>query len=187
MCAHIEKMAESVVLTPIPAQASKAKIHQFAEEVALRLGVRPGDPLEPVVAELGGRIVYKNPISEDGPPESIRVRSVSDFTIFLPTMTSPERDRFTIAHELGHFFLHYPIIQSTRPGAEMKATRWIDEKDPAQQRAEWEANWFAAAFLMPEKAFREAWSARASSGTAALRFGVSRQAAEVRASTLGLA
>jgi Zn-dependent peptidase ImmA (M78 family) len=33
------------------------------------------------------------------------------------------------------------------------ATRWVDETNENLKRAEWEANWFAAAFLMPSGAF----------------------------------
>ncbi len=67
----------------------------------------------------------------------------------------------------------------------MAATRKIRQGDQVQQRAEWEANWFAAAFLMPEQAFRQYRAANGSIATAA-KFGVSQSAADVRASTLGL-
>ena len=33
----------------------------------------------------------------------------------------------------------------------MKATRWVDENNEPQRRAEWEANWFAASLLMPRQ------------------------------------
>ncbi len=95
-----------------------------------------------------------------------------------------ERDRFTIAHELGHLFLHYPQFKASNPSIPMKATRWVDASDPEQQRAEWEANWFAAAFLMPGGAFSACW--RGVVRDAASRFAVSTQAAEIRAKDLGL-
>lgn len=49
------------------------------------------------------------------------------------------RALFTIAHELGHFFLHE---------GEGYAFNRIETTVPAYMRAEWQANYFAAEFLM---------------------------------------
>ncbi|WP_063921329.1 ImmA/IrrE family metallo-endopeptidase [Bradyrhizobium sp. DOA1] len=174
------------VFRPEPIRASKASVWAHAEKVATALNFAPGNSIEPLVARLGGRLLYRNELRSGGAiPESIVVRASNDFTIYLPTMTSPERDRFTIAHELGHLFLHYPRVKKLHPGAEMVATRWVDEDDKDQQRAEWEANWFAAAFLMPKAEFEKAyWDDDMEE--LAERFAVSVQAAEVRAKSLGL-
>jgi Zn-dependent peptidase ImmA (M78 family) len=64
----------------------------------------------------------------------------------------------------------------------MRATRKVDDTNEALRRCEWEANWFASAFLMPEKAFSLAYKA----GNASETFGVTQSAVEVRAKTLGL-
>lgn len=170
---------------PVPIRASKVNIWAHAEKVAGALSFSPGDLIEPVVARLGGVIDYRNAAIGEARPEAIVVRSPRSFTIYLSTMTSPARDRFTISHELGHLFLHYPRVAREYPGAIMVATRWVDDADPDQQRAEWEANWFAAAFLMPERAFRAALITNSIQDTAEL-FGVSARAAEVRAKSLGL-
>lgn len=183
---------EENLVRPIPTNVVKTRIHSLAERAAAALNLRAGDALEPVVARLGGRIVYHSPsqLQNDAKaPESIVVRSSRDFTLYLPTTTSLVRDRFTIAHELGHFFLHWPMVQRKCPGSVMVATRWVDASDTAQQRAEWEANWFAAAFLMPEVTFRSSWVASAPGDrvtSIAAAFGVSDQAAQIRAQTLGL-
>jgi hypothetical protein len=173
---------------PIPVNASKANVSAFAENAAHRFGFGAGDPVEPLVSRLGGRIRFRDPIGfESKVPESIVVKPDRTFTIYLPTMTSVERDRFTVAHELGHYFLHYPLVRERDPSTTMIATRWVDENDAAQQRAEWEANWFAAAFLMPSEQFREAH--RKFSGNLnrlAGHFVVSTQAADIRIKTLGL-
>jgi Zn-dependent peptidase ImmA (M78 family) len=181
-------MLADPVVDPIPTNASKANVHAFAERVAQSFMFAPGDPLEPFVARLGGRIQYRDAIGfESRLPESIVVMSESDFVIFLPTMTSVERDRFTIAHELGHYFLHYPMCKQKDPNAQMVATRWVDTSNSLQQRAEWEANWFAAAFLMPVTAFTNAIKNFGRDfARIAGRFVVSTQAAEIRAKTLGL-
>ncbi|MBB4168519.1 ImmA/IrrE family metallo-endopeptidase [Rhizobium sp. BK538] len=173
---------------PIPTRASKERIHAFAEEIAKKLSFGPGDDIEMLVKRLGGKIHIKDPINFSGEyPESIIIRSATDFTIFVPSMTSPERDRFTIAHELGHLALHYPLFLQKYPGTPMIATRWVDETDQIQQRAEWEANWFAAGFLMGGKAFKEAFiECRKSLSLVASKFGVSAAAAEIRAKNLSL-
>lgn len=173
---------------PIPTNASKPKVHAFAEHVAQKLSFAAGDPIEPLVSRLGGHIAYRDAVGfEQRLPESIVVESANKFTIFLPTMTSVERDRFTIAHELGHFFLHYPMVKAQNPTAVMTATRWVDENDPVQRRAEWEANWFAAAFLMPSSQFADFFGQFDKSiERVAARFVVSLQAAEIRAKTMGL-
>ncbi|WP_147282482.1 ImmA/IrrE family metallo-endopeptidase [Microvirga subterranea] len=163
-------------------------MHDFAEKSAERLGFRPGDPIEPLVAKLRGHINLRSPtFADDEVPESIRVAPDGTFQIFVSSMTSAERNRFTIAHELGHLLLHFPLIKRIDEGAGMVATRWVDENDPNQKRAEWEANWFAAAFLMPATAFQQALATRGSLKSVANFFGVSARAAEVRLETLGSA
>lgn len=174
---------------PVPARTLKQRVFKFAEGFAQALAFRVGDPLEPLVARLGGSISYKESSRLlGGIPESISVRSSNDFTIFLPLNTSRERDRFTIAHELGHLFLHYPLVQRQYgTHVSMFATRWVDTSNPDLQRTEWEANWFAAAFLMPESEFRRAVQVDMSSiANVANQFGVTEKAIEVRARALGL-
>jgi Zn-dependent peptidase ImmA (M78 family) len=172
--------------TPLPTGLYKTDVWALAEQAAERLGFQVGDPLEPVVEGLGGTIVRKDPITQDGRlPESIVVRSRKDFTIYLATITSFKRDRFTIVHELGHLFLHYPIALKAHPGLPMIATRWVGEGDAVHQRSEWEANWFAAAFLMPAERF-VLYCEDHSVAECSRKFEVSSSAVENRAKSLGL-
>ena len=181
----IFEMAEQTS-NPVPVGAQKAVIWAFAEQIARELKFKPSDAIELLVLRLGGKIEYKSPTRQDGRlPESIIVRSTKDFTIYLPSMTSPQRDRFTIAHELGHFWLHYPLAAKKVPGLPMMATRWVDELNSELVRTEWEANWFAAAFLMPEVQFRAAYN-KGGADFAACEFNVSAHAARVRAKSLSL-
>lgn len=170
---------------PIPTRASKVSVSEFAERINSHLSFEAGDPLESVVSQLGGSISYRS-ISGEDIPDSIRVEPNRRFEIYLSSLTSASRDRFTIAHELGHFFLHFPLVEQAHPGHGMKATRWVDEEDADLQRCEWEANWFAASFLMPTEqylsAYRDGGIPMVSS-----RFGVSEKAAMVRAKSIGLA
>ena len=169
---------------PIPTGAAKSRVSVFAEELANQLGFTPGDPMESIVSEVGGVIAYRNPVGVEK-PESIRVKPDGSFKIFLPSVTSFGRDRFTIAHELGHFFLHFPLVQAEGAGLGMVATRWVDETNATLQRCEWEANWFAASFVMPKDEFEDVHRSGGISEVA-YRFGVTEAAATVRARSLGL-
>lgn len=137
------------------------------------------DPLADFTYKLGGNIHYEAPDdfkrSEDG---SIVVHGPGQFDIYISSFTGPLRDRFTLAHELGHYFLH-----SNQGKTRIKASRCGGSK------AEWEANWFAAALLMPKVPFANTWQSLShkDSATIAALFRVSKQAAEYRIKSLALA
>jgi Zn-dependent peptidase ImmA (M78 family) len=99
---------------------------------------------------------------------SLTVNGPHDFDI---TMISAgmERERFSIAHELGHYVLHSLFGQK-----KIRAARY--GSDPI----EWEANWFAAAFLMPEELFLRKISEYSNKEIVASFFGVTVPAIDVR-------
>jgi predicted transcriptional regulator len=171
-------------LLPKPTFAGKKAINDFAEAAATKFGYKPGGSIEAIVVRLGGTIEHLDPLDADS-PDSICVEGRRSFKIFISSYTSSQRDRFTIAHELGHYILHYPVLIKTDPLARMKATRWVDESNSELVRAEWEANWFAAGFLMPTAEFSEKLESGNLSSTASY-FGVSESAAKVRAQSLEL-
>lgn len=173
---------------PIPTRYPKPHIHAYAEDVASRLGFSRQEPIDPIVVQLGGTIEYRTAdIASDRLPESIIVNGWNNFIIYLPSLTSAVRDRFTIAHELGHLFLHYALAVQRFPDEPMVATRWVDESDDDLVRTEWEANWFAAAFLMPENDFKQVHRECLKSIEAtAYEFKVSVKAAQIRAQSLGI-
>jgi len=158
-----------------PSNATKSTIEALALEVAGVARFKPGDDPADIVTRLGGQIHYESLdswMTEDG---SIFVHGDSDFDVVLSRYTSPLRDRFTIAHELGHYFVHsnqgeVPIV------AYRKGTG----------RLEWEANWFAAALLMPRDVFRSQARKMDDIVELAAYFGVSTDAARVRKESLGV-
>lgn len=77
------------------------------------------------------------------------------------------RDRFTAAHEIGHYLMHrhVPIRFHRAGGAGLKA----------YEDSEWQANRFAGALLMPEERMKECRSIVEIAG----RFGVSMRAATI--------
>lgn len=168
---------------PVPCNFSKKTISSFAEDVARKLELNNGSELEEIVARLGGHIRYQD-IWDLGTSESgsIEIEASNNFTISIAAHTSKARDRFTIAHELGHYFLHYRLPESK--GVQMTPMRAMRY---GGDRAEIEANWFAAAFLMPEAAYRARYAALNGDFEAiAQEFGVSQSAATIRSKSLNL-
>lgn len=168
-------------LAPIPSRARKEAVWKFAEGQREVVGLKDGFQLSQLVTNNGGRIEYINFLDDDQ-TDAIIVEPDSSFLIRLSSLTQPLRDNFTIAHELGHWLMHWPQVRKAASGHGMKATRSVDRSSEALIRCEWEANWFASAFLMPEDAFRRAYA----DGVASEMFGVSDAAVEVRAKSLGI-
>lgn len=113
--------------------------------------------------------------------ESSQVDADGSFHIFIPSMTSNRRDRFTICHEIGHYFLHYRILDTSLLEFPMRFGRG------ERNRAETQANVFASSFLMPAQLFMEEYKRQNSDSWAvAQSFDVSPAAALVRAQVLGL-
>lgn len=162
-----------------PLNIPKSQIFLVAEAVSRKVGYAPGDALEPIVERLGGEIGYLDYDDWlEAKSGSLEVFGKNRFKINISAFSGPLRNRFTIAHELGHYFLHSlsgekKILIARKPGA--------------ADRLEWEANWFAAAFLMPEKEFNKVYQISGGDlSRIAGRFQVSMQAAQTRVKTLGL-
>lgn len=160
-----------------PCNLSKSEIARVAASVAEATGFKPGAQIEPVVKQLGGEIKFLD--WEDWlnhQKDTIEVRGPRQFTIRLMDVDGPLRHRFTVAHELGHYVLH---------SLSGKIHPLVVGRSGSDNRAEWEANWFAAAFLMPEKEFRAACHKLHNEPLAlAGKFLVSMEAAQVRMKTL---
>lgn len=159
---------------------SKAQVYAIAEAFSKQLDYRPGGNLVDAIARIGGRVSVEDTLLEDPTRSgSLLVDAPDDFKIILPAHTPPNRDRFTLAHELGHYVLHY--LWTDRRNERLMALR------RGSDRIEWEANWFAAAFLMPEADFCDQFKTLDGNLTSlAQYFCVSEQAAQIRAKGLGL-
>lgn len=176
------------VATPEGAGFSKKAIEDFARHVSSKLSFTAGSSVRDFVKKIGGKISVGAEDDDEINGGSIIINSKKDFHIYLSSITSVERDNFTIAHELGHFFIHYHKYIKDNPeckNEKFRATRWVDPNDIKQQQAEREANWFAAEFLMPRDEFTRVFR---EGGVALVKehFSVSAVAAEIRAKTLNL-
>ncbi|MHC4887218.1 MAG: ImmA/IrrE family metallo-endopeptidase, partial [Planctomycetota bacterium] len=122
---------------------SKSSVNHYAEEQAKAIGFGPERSIFDLVERLGGRVAYFNMdfsefASLDGTlfvhdPAGDDTNGVC-FDIVLPLHTGELRNRFTIAHELGHYLIH------ARKGEEVRTKAARGRSTPV----EWEANWFAA-------------------------------------------
>jgi len=168
------------------------KAERAAQELLDRHGiVEPPTPVADL-AEAEGIVVVREPFEDDG-VSGVLIREPERTMIIVNAANAPVRQRFTIAHEIGHFKLHQGAVYldgrarvNFRDGLSSMAT----------DREEIGANAFAAALLMPAPWVRWAFESTVLNATInsedelaellGARFGVSRQAMLIRLTNLGL-
>ena len=104
------------------------------------------------------------------------------------------RQRFTIAHEIGHLLMHPGRPHIAETTKLVNVSKREVSRNYADAREEREANQFAAALLMPGAAIIDRWDLLASkvdnadslAGQLAREYGVSKSAMKYRANNLGL-
>jgi Zn-dependent peptidase ImmA (M78 family) len=102
-----------------------------------------------------------------------------DKTIYIADDETPNRKAFTIAHELGHYFLH-----EKKKNDLFYRTQILNITDE-DKKEEQEANWFAATLLMPEPQLKHYFKITQDVGELAVVFGVSSTAVYYRLKNLG--
>lgn len=157
---------------PIPTE-----IESRAEELLRAAGVEDEIPvpLEKVAAHLGYKCLGFT--SDENTKDISGVIDYANKAIYVNQSESLNRQRFTMAHEIGHAVLHI----ADGPGM-VDLRQSIDHP---QNQKEKEANQFAAALLMPREPFLMEWSKTSSTvdGVSAI-FGASKQAVEIRSKNL---
>lgn len=115
------------------------------------------------------------------------------FSIIIDSTKPEKRQYFTIAHELGHYFLHAARIRESEHKILIDSEDCLDidgmlfrEDDVLSTVMEREANNFAGALLMPEARVRDVWSRLRNVDRCASVFGVSIIAMSVRLQVLGI-
>lgn len=144
---------------------------------------------EKVITLLGGQLTVNNewkPEWGDGIIQRLPSDNKYNFKIAVPHNTSLNRDTFTIAHELGHLFLH---LYYGRKAAWEASQEYFQDAILTRNGSgtmEQEANYFAACFLMPEEEFEKVYNSKKNIKDVATHFGVSEQAATIRRKSLDL-
>ncbi|MBW7916342.1 MAG: ImmA/IrrE family metallo-endopeptidase [Trueperaceae bacterium] len=162
---------------------SKAGASAFGEEMAHKFS--PSLPVDPkrVAARLGVHVI-EAPSTPEDLAGALIVRN-SAATILYNGGHPDTRQRFTIAHELGHLMMH------TRADQDQVLFR-DDRSSKGTNPREIQANAFAAALLIPEddisKLVKEPITALHSEelDSLARKFNVSSQAMSYRLQNLGL-
>ncbi|EMO87426.1 ImmA/IrrE family metallo-endopeptidase [Leptospira noguchii] len=130
-------------MNAVPSNLSKRQIDELAQKAYFVLEADTNPIEQIIVNKISGKIVYQ-PLDELFISGTLVVKN-SEPTIFVNSYEPYQRRRFTLAHELGHYILHSNFgskdITINRSGE--------------SERIEWEANWFAAGFLMPRDKFIE--------------------------------
>lgn len=159
-----------------PAEYSPENAARDAFSIAMSRGLtlRPVDVLG-LASSIGLHVEY---VALPDDTSGFLKRVGGNWYIGVNSLHHPNRQRFTIAHELGHYFLH-----RDHGDFEDKA---LFRKEMQVDRREYEANSFAARLLMPTKEFNEV-STRVNDDIdkIAKLFGVSTMAAKFRSQAIG--
>ncbi len=166
-------------------------IRRLASQLVQQHGVDvPPVPVRKIAAAAGVRVV--SAAAETGVSGFLLRRPQAEgLVIGVNSGDGASRQRFTIAHELGHFFLH--------AGEELHVDRTatIYHRSPRSSEGvdegEIEANLFAAELLMPQEFIEKDLASRGYVDLAdekqvwrlAKRYGVSTQAMSIRLTYLG--
>ena len=153
----------------VAANASRESVFRFAEMISNNHNIDGATDFYELSRKFGARFSFVEYFELKAQDGSIFVHSIGEMDIVLPVFTGANRDRFTIAHELGHYLMHTP-----------KSQAYALRRDSTP--VEWEANWFASGLMMPTKKFKEASERNDDTAWLSAVFGVSRQAAQVRLS-----
>lgn len=135
----------------------------------------------PKILKLCGIDLEKKELKDSG-ASGVLVFRDGAFKIIVNSSDSDVRQRYTIAHELGHFYLHAKNIDvmSNESDEEFFRGQVHDSKER-------EANQFAAELLMPEDLFREQFLRQHKDIESLARyFGVSQSACAYRIKNLNL-
>ncbi|MFT9252002.1 MAG: ImmA/IrrE family metallo-endopeptidase [Acetobacter okinawensis] len=142
---------------------NSAPVDLFGMARALKIGVDPA-------------ATFKDPNTSG----SIRLLRDGSYLISINKDHSPNRKRFTLAHEISHFLLHRDIIDQRG---------LVDDamyRSGASRNEEYQANRLAAELLMPEGLVRSFCKAGMTNPSIIARvFGASDEAAKIRLSQLG--
>lgn len=146
----------------------------------LDLYVFPVD-VEAVASRLGATVVYDD-LDDDVSGLLLREKNVT--TIAINKTHHSNRQRFTLAHECGHLFLHAGKGDGLWVDKAHSAVYFRDSRSSSGDKlAEIQANQFAAGLLMPEELLREQVKNEVSDldiYSLAMRFRVSEQAMTLR-------
>lgn len=169
-------------------------VRMEAEKIANRLG--KGEvriDVESIATSLGVEVVYADLGDE---VSGLLISDGATAQVCVQETDPPVRQRFTIAHEIGHHFLRHQFVNGEH--VHVDKGNYISQRGPRASEGldakEVEANQFAASLLMPSKALRRRIEQLGLAGPLldqhvsllSREFEVSEQAMTIRLTSLGL-
>lgn len=158
---------------------TKRDIENMSEMILSELNLSNTNTVDVIkVAKELGFTVYKSKFERDD-IDGIVINSNEEKSIHVNEDQIYQRQRFTIAHEIGHIVLHhdmeanYEMVDYRTSGGEFS-------------QKEFEANSFAAALLMPKEKVTQVWNDLRDVDDVADVFQVSKRAASIRLMNLEL-
>jgi Zn-dependent peptidase ImmA (M78 family) len=135
----------------------------------------PPTDLMGLARDLGIQIVYDTYADYAGKIEMVQSGHNPQFVISINAADSPNRQRFTLAHEIAHFIKHRKQLEA---GGIVDNAMY---RSLLPEPLEWEANRYAAQLLMPLSAMTKLWREGVQDpAEMGVRLGVSEQAASIR-------
>lgn len=174
--------------------SSKTPSEILAEKLALQYNPNrqipfPFENIEKDKKEL--HITYSNTLPDEVSGGIVYVKKDKEFKIAVNAKKSETRQYFTMAHEIGHYFLHRKLIMRKKGIVDgdptLSSTMALFRQDMYESTiVETEANQFAASLIMPEDVVRYGWSELPIIEECAKIFRVSISAMSIRLERLGL-
>ena len=127
-------------------------IHDLVERTLANNGIRSAPvPVDQIAKKIGADIHYE-PADDDLSGFLFRDRGQRRIIIGVNSNHHPNRQRFTVAHEIGHFLLHeYEGFHFDGKDQGFQVKRRDDKSSKGTDTEEIEANLFASELLMPAR------------------------------------
>ena len=150
-------------------------------EQIIRENSGPPVNIEAIIRSLGIQLDKKAELHDDISGQIERI-SDNNYRISVNNNNHYYRQRFTMAHELGHYLYHFDLlgdgVDDNTAYRSVPNGRFYNQN--IGSREETEANRFAASILMPETLVRHVWNSKKSVSETARTFQVSSHAMEIR-------
>lgn len=158
------------------------QIESRAQQLLNAVG-NPDLPIDPLpIANYLGAQVRKADFTHDGMSGAL-FQQAGTKIIYYNAQHPPVRQRFTVAHEIGHLILHgseNDFVDSDENVSWSFRSESLNQEDRDRARREIQANMFAAALLIPRQELMNVLAVTDDLSDIANVFGVSRQAVAAR-------
>lgn len=134
-------------------EARREEINKFTDSLRSNLHITSPIELEKIIEGLGGTLEETTKLPEH--IEAMIYRIENSFKIEVHKNFPPTRKRFSIAHEIGHLFLHMGYLVNPQKWAATGEYADSAFLRHGHSLEETEANEFAASLLMPKAEFLE--------------------------------